>query len=253
MEGLYTLYTHLVVINSAKEFEIAETVKIEIGEDKRLIDLLQLVHNHLESRNDGNKVYKMHNVAVALHGDEIKNFGRYVSTVFENGAEVFVRVFVSVDTSKHVRPVAMNPQPAAVAVAPTGVNKPVAAHVSLDTSNYKTLTKYSYSESGEKYVKVLLDFPDAKNLIKKEDVHVTFGVRSFEILVNNYKGANYKFAVPNLHHRILTKDCSFSFKSNNVQITLRKRKNTDHWWSLHKAKAVGEKAGDTDTDEEEKK
>ena len=132
-------------------------------------------------------------------------------------------------------------------------NKPVAAQISSVNSNHKTLTKYSYSESGEKYIKVLLDFPDAKILIKKEDVHCTFGERSFEILIDNYKGENYKFAVPKLHHRILVKDCSFSFKSSNVQITLRKRKNTDHWWSLHKAKAVGEKDGDTDSGEEEEK
>ena len=80
-------------------------MKIQIDDDKRIIDLLQQVNSHLESRNDGNKVYKMHNVAVALHGDEIKNFGRYIQTVFENGSEVFVRVFVSVDTTKHVKPV----------------------------------------------------------------------------------------------------------------------------------------------------
>tara|TARA_B110000285_G_C14719545_1_gene421507 strand:- start:118 stop:444 length:327 start_codon:yes stop_codon:yes gene_type:complete len=108
------------------------------------------------------------------------------------------------------------------------------------------LTKYSYSESGEKYVKVLLDFPDAKNLIQKDNVTCTFGDRTFELQVLNYKGENYRFGVQNLHHRILTKDCSWSLKSNNVQVTLRKRKNEDNWWSLHKAKAVGEKAGDSD-------
>ena len=113
-------------------------------------------------------------------------------------------------------------------------------------SEYKTMTKYSYSESGEKYVKVLLDFPDAKNLIKKEQVQCTFGERTFEILIAGYKGENYRFGVQNLHHRILPKDCSWSLKSNNVQVTLRKRKNEDNWWSLHKQKAVGEKDGDSD-------
>ena len=137
------------------------------------------------------------------------------------------------------------------------VKKPEAAPVSQDNysvpnavatvgNEHKTLTKYSYSESGEKYVKVLLDFPDAKNLIHKDNVTCNFGDRTFEIFVNNYKGENYRFGVQNLHHRILTKDCSWSLKSNNVQITLRKRKNEDNWWSLHKAKAVGEKAGDSD-------
>ena len=93
-----------MVINDAKDFQIAETVKITIDDDKRIIDLLQVVNNHLESRNDGNKIYKMHNVSVALYGDEIKNFGRYIQTVFENNSEVFVRVFVTVDSSKHVKP-----------------------------------------------------------------------------------------------------------------------------------------------------
>ena len=135
-------------------------------------------------------------------------------------------------------------------MAPIAVNTP-AASTKVDilpdlSGKYKTLTKYTYFESGEKYVKVLLDFPDAKNLLKKEDVQTTFEERSFEILIHNYKGENFKFAVPILHHRILAKDCSFSFKSNNVQITLRKRKNDDNWWSLFKAKAVGERPGDSD-------
>tara|TARA_B110000285_G_C14527904_1_gene339476 strand:- start:237 stop:392 length:156 start_codon:yes stop_codon:yes gene_type:complete len=32
-------------------------------------------------------------------------------------------------------------------------------------TDYKTMTKYTFYESGEKYVKVLLDFPDAKKII----------------------------------------------------------------------------------------
>jgi len=40
--------------------------------------------------------------------------------------------------------------------------------VGTTNSSYKTLTKYTFYESGEKYVKVLLDFPDAKKLISKD-------------------------------------------------------------------------------------
>jgi len=47
----------------------------------------------------------------------------------------------------------------------------------------------------------------------------------------------------------LPPDCSFGFKSNNVVITLRKKRNGDNWWSLFKQKAVGEREGDSDKDE----
>ena len=113
-------------------------------------------------------------------------------------------------------------------------------------SKYKTMTKYTFYESGEKYVKVLLDFPDAKKLIKREQITTNFEIRSFEIYINDYKGQYFKFAVPKLHCKICPEDCSFGFKSNNVVVTLRKKKVDDNWWSLFKAKAVGEKIGDSD-------
>ena len=72
------IYTHLVVINQNKEFEIAETVKVNIQQYQRISDLLQLVHNHLEKRNDGNKVYKMHAISTYITGDAIRNIGSYV-------------------------------------------------------------------------------------------------------------------------------------------------------------------------------
>ena len=108
------------------------------------------------------------------------------------------------------------------------------------------MTKYTFYESGEKYVKVLLDFPDAKKLIQRDQIKCDFDTRSFEIFIHGYKGQDYRFAVPKLHCKICPEDCSFGFKSNNVVVTLRKKKLDDNWWSLHKAKAVGEKAGDSD-------
>ena len=108
------------------------------------------------------------------------------------------------------------------------------------------MTKYTFYESGEKYVKVLLDFPDAKKLIKRDQIKCQFDIRSFEIFVHGYKGEDFRFAVPKLHCKICPEDCSFGFKSNNVVVTLRKKKIEDNWWSLHKAKAVGEKPGDSD-------
>ena len=72
------IYTNLVVINHNKEFEIAETIKLNIQQTQRISDLLQLVHNHLAKRNDGNKVYKMHAISTYLTGAPIKNIGSYV-------------------------------------------------------------------------------------------------------------------------------------------------------------------------------
>ena len=150
-----------------------------------------------------------------------------------------------------MKPIAVKPKaPAPVkptsSSASTGEAGNQVVSLITDDGSYKTLTKYSFHESGEKYVKVLLDFPDAKKLLTKDKVTCTFEVRSFEILIHDYKGENYKFAVPKLHCRIAPPDCSFSFKSNNVQITLRKKRDGDNWWSLFKQKAVGEKEGDSE-------
>ena len=106
--------------------------------------------------------------------------------------------------------------------------------VSSTDANYKTCTKYTFYESGEKYVKVLLDFPDAKKLLSKDKIQCNFDIRSFEIMIHDYNGENFTFAVPKLHCRILPPDCSFGFKSNNVVVTLRKKRNGDNWWSLFK-------------------
>ena len=141
------------------------------------------------------------------------------------------------DTSKHVKPLQVAPK-----------NKVETAIVG-DDHKYKTIVKYTFYESGEKYIKVLLDFPEAKKLIPRENITCKFDSRSFECLVHDYKGENFKFAVPKLHCRVLPEDCSFGFKSNNVVITLRKKRNGDNWWSLFKQKAVGEREGDSDKDE----
>ena len=155
--------------------------------------------------------------------------------MIEDEGHLYLWTDVHVDSKKHVEPIQVR----------TFDEKPKKAEtLSEVASNYKILTKYSFSESG-KYVKVLFDFPDAKNLIKKEQVQTNFEKRSFEIMIAGYKGENFKFAVPKLQCRICPPDCSWSLKSNNVQVSLRKKGLEDNWWSLFKQKAVGEKEGDS--------
>jgi len=105
-----------------------------------------------------------------------------------------------------VKPIAVKPK----------TNIQEKASVITGDTKYKTIVKYTFYESGEKYVKVLLDFPNAKSLIKQENLKCVFENRSFELLIDNYKGENFKFAVPKLHCRILPLDCSYSIKTNNV-------------------------------------
>ena len=96
------IYTNLVVNG-----DIAQTAKIQIEEDKKVIDLLQKVYDHLQIQNDGNKVYKLESVSLSHCGKPLKNLGQYLSTNFENGSEVFVNVKIEVDTSKTVKPIAV--------------------------------------------------------------------------------------------------------------------------------------------------
>ena len=73
-------------------------------------------------------------------------------------------VDVSVDTTKHVKPLAV----AATGASTTSPAEKVSIHGAPANSKYKTMTKYTFYESGTKYVKVLLDFPDAKKLINRD-------------------------------------------------------------------------------------
>ena len=58
-------------------------------------------------RNDGNKVYEILSVASSFGGDELPRTA-IAATELENGSDIYVKVRITVDTSKHVEPVAKN-------------------------------------------------------------------------------------------------------------------------------------------------
>ncbi len=60
-----------------------------------------------------------------------------------------------------------------------------------------TLAKYSYYESGSKWVKVLLDFKGIKGHAA-DKITVEFKPRSFTVHVMDFQGKNYQFQVPKL-------------------------------------------------------
>ena len=157
-----------------------------------------------------------------------------------------MKVRITVDTSKHVAPVASAPVKTAGTQPAT---QPATQSQSADEIlKYKTINKYSYYESGDKWVKVLI--PDFAGLADhpKEKIKVEFtGERSFSVKVDDLKGENWQFSVPKTQCRILPKACTYSHKSSGLQVSLRKKNTTDAWHSLFKSKAIGEH----DTDEED--
>ena len=83
-------------------------------------------------------------------------------------------VSVEVDTSRHVKPLEMRE--------------------AVDKSKvlFKTLTKYTYFESGKNYIKVQLSELAG---LTKEVVEVEFQNRSLSVKVFDFKGQNFQFAV----------------------------------------------------------
>ena len=64
----------------------------------------------METRNDGNKLYKFEKVTRSFSGQPI-NAAHFVDSHFDDQEEVFVFVDVQIDTGKTVKPISVNPAP----------------------------------------------------------------------------------------------------------------------------------------------
>ncbi len=151
-------------------------------------DLRLKIFEHLEKSNDGNKIYQIKGLTSAI-GGQVLPLNRLVSSFFEEGGDVYCSVDISVDTKKHVKPVEVRPAP----IQP----KAPLTQIATD-ANYVTIVKYSYYESGTKWIKVLLDgFPGIKSH-PSDKISVEFKARSLTLRINDFKGQNYQFQVPKL-------------------------------------------------------
>lgn len=113
---------------------------------------------------------------------------RLVSSYFDLNDDVYCHVEITVDTKKHVKP---------VEVRPTLPAKGPLKEITTD-EKFVTIVKYSYYESGSKWVKVLLDgFKDIKSH-PKEKIFIEFKPRSFTLRIMDFNGKNYQFQVPKL-------------------------------------------------------
>ena len=96
------IYVYLLVVQDKdKKKQVAELLKIDLDKTKvsenvdhvKIIDILQYVYNHLQKRNDGNKVYKIVQASRSLNGGPFINYASYLQSHFEGDqAELFVDI-----------------------------------------------------------------------------------------------------------------------------------------------------------------
>ena len=128
----------------------------------------------------------MKSIQVSEHSDSVP-LNRMVSSYFESFSDVFCYLDIQVDQTKHVKPIEVKPSQAAAAPS-EGI---------FSADKFVTLTKYSFYESGSKYVKVLLDLKNIKTHDPAK-IKIEFAKRSFSVKIFDFNGKNYQFAVPKL-------------------------------------------------------
>ncbi len=122
--------------------------------------------------------------------------GLTAGSLLSQGDDVYVTVRISIDTKRHVAPISSTPiitRPIqATSTTTIAESKIVEAPARENFLKFRTITKYSYFESGDKWIKVLL--PDLANLSShpSDKVKVEFlSQRSFSVTVMGFKGQNW--------------------------------------------------------------
>ena len=197
MSQTFTVYAHLTPTSRPKD--VSETLKLIVkgtprdnneeskDEEHTIKDIVDQIMQHLEKeRNDGNKVYEILNVATSFGGDDLERTA-IAATELEQGSDIYVTVRITIDTSKHVEPISQ----VSANTQSTQASSSQPVQPKDEFLKYKTITKYSYYESGDKWVKVLL--PDLAGLANhpKDKIKVEFpGPRTFTVKVDDLKGEN---------------------------------------------------------------
>lgn len=105
-----------------------------------------------------------------------------------------------------------------------------------DVMTYHTLSKYSFYESGELWVKVTVPLPSA---ISADQFTCEFAEKSFIIKVTNLGGKHYQFSVPRLQCKILPEKSRCRLAGDKLSVSLRKVSSSDNWFALYKTKTIG--------------
>ena len=83
-------------------------------------------------------------------------------------------------------------------------------------------------------------FAGIKDVFTEEMVKAEFKENSVEVLINNFKGRNYKFACYNLNNDIVPEKSTCKANSTGLVISLKKVNDSDSWSSLDKKSSSGE-------------
>lgn len=111
-------------------------------------------------------------------------------------------------------------------------------HIKSDnTTNYVSLMKYSF-ENSDKFAKVYFidDFPNLKDH-PSDKIKSTFYETGFEVIVNDWKGKNFRFACNNLNKKIVPSESKAKATSTGLVVSLKKEK-TEYWDALEKKKSM---------------
>ena len=109
----------------------------------------------------------------------------------------------------------------------------------IDVSGYKSVTAYSWEDKDDGRVIVRIPFTGAKAELKTSQIACSFDTRSFQVLVNSYRGHNWRFSCPRTHAVIIPELCSFRIGSDSVVVSLSKLK-AEPWHDLFKKRAIGD-------------
>ena len=87
----------------------------------------------------------------------------------------------------------------------------------------------------------------------KDKIEVRFTERTLDVMVHEYgpQKETLHFGVRKLHCKTQHDKNKWAIKKDGIQVSLRKVKEGDNWWSFVKQKATGEV--DSDDDEDDKK
>jgi len=94
---------------------------------------------------------------------------------------------------------------------------------------YTMLSTYAWEQAGE-FIKVYVDLEGVGG-VNPENLKASFQQQSFEFLIHDLNGKNYKFSLSNLAHEINTKSSSFKTTSKRIVFNLKKA-NSEYWSSI---------------------
>lgn len=84
-----------------------------------------------------------------------------------------------------------------------------------------------------------MQLPDVGKLDGSQ-IESRFGERSFELLVHNYQGKNWRLGCAKTHAVVDVEGSKHVVRANRITLVLKKGKSGDIWFDLFKKRAIGD-------------